>query len=320
MQSGLRMFGLGALLLLVIGAVAVPFEANRRAKSAEERFPPEGQFLSINDRRVHAVVRGEGPDLVLIHGSSGNARDFTFSIMDVLAEQFRVIAFDRPGLGYSDRLDFNAETISDQARHLAEAAAVLGAEQPIVLGQSYGGAVALAWAVDRPDRVAALVTVAAPSQPWTEPLSAYYKVTSNPVLAPIAVPIISATVSRGRVIDAVESVFVPQAAPPGFADHIGAGLILRPAALRANATQRANLLSEITTLKPRLPEISVPLEIVHGTADDTVGAERHARPLANQVSGANLTLLPGIGHMPHHVAQGDVIAAVVRAAKRAGLH
>jgi pimeloyl-ACP methyl ester carboxylesterase len=114
-------------------------------------------------------------------------------------------------------------------------------------------------------------------------------------------------------------VFAPQAAPEGYADHFGTGLTLRRKSLRANAFQRAHLLDQIKELSPRLPEISVPMEILHGDADTTVSLDIHARPMANEIASAELTILPGIGHMPHHVAQPDVLAAIDRAATRAAL-
>ena len=107
---------------------------------------------------------GDAPDLVLIHGASGNTRDMTFSLAPRLAEDYRVIVLDRPGLGYTDRINGTGATITQQAELLQKAAAQLGADRPIVLGHSYGGAVALAWAVTRPDHISALVNVSGARQ------------------------------------------------------------------------------------------------------------------------------------------------------------
>jgi len=117
----------------------------------------------------------------------------------------------------------------------------------------------------------------------------------------------------------VQEIFAPQEPPAGYMDHIGAGLTLRRHSLRANALQRANLLGEIEALHTRYAEISVPVEIVHGTADTTVGVSIHSEPLAAQVKDAHLTVLDGIGHMPHHSAPEAVVSAINRAATRAGL-
>jgi len=136
----------------------------------------------------------------------------------------------------------------------------------------------------------------------------------------LIIPFLTAFVHDERVEREVASIFDPNTVPDGYISHIGAGLTLRRDTLRANALQRANLLSEIEDMHRSYDRIQVPIEVVHGTADTTVGLTIHAEPLTQDVASANLTRLPGIGHMPHHVAQDAVVAAIDRAAQRAGLH
>lgn len=308
-------------LVLVLGFAALTlWRAARNEAASEAHASAVGQIIEVDGHRIHAFVKGEGPDLVLIHGSSGNLRDFTFSLVDQLTARYRVIVFDRPGLGYSDPVNPKGASIVEQAMVLQQAAAQLGANKPIVLGQSYGGSVALAWAVHRPQNLSALVTLAAPGKPWNSPLPRLYVLNSHPLWGRLLPPIIAGWISPGRVAREVEEVFAPQAAPEGYAEHFGTGLTLRRKSLRANALQRAQLLDEIKELSPRLSEISVPMQILHGDADTTVSLEIHARPMAAEIASAELTILPGIGHMPHHVAQQDVLDAIDRAAARAALH
>ncbi|MEM1004200.1 MAG: alpha/beta hydrolase, partial [Pseudomonadota bacterium] len=132
-------------------------------------------------------------------------------------------------------------------------------------------------------------------------------------------PLITSFVPTWYVERALNKVFEPQTAPDGYADHFGPGLTMRRGSMHANAKQRANLLDEITQLQPRYPEISVPTEIIHGTADSTVGLEWHSHRLIDDIASAELIELPGIGHMPQVVAAPEVAAAVDRAAQRAGL-
>jgi pimeloyl-ACP methyl ester carboxylesterase len=94
---------------------------------------------------------------------------------------------------------------------------------------------------------------------------------------------------------------------------------MRRASMHANAKQRANLLDEVRALQPRYGEISVPTEVVHGTADTTVSFGWHAERLVDEIPNAELIELPGIGHMPQVVAAPEVAAAIERAAERAGL-
>ncbi len=305
------------LALLLGGCATTQWRATTREAAAEAAYPPEGQFVTVDGLRVHAVVTGTGPDLVLIHGSSGNTRDFTFSFVDRVKDRYRVIVFDRPGLGYSDRLPKGSEGIFAQAAHLSKAAALLGAERPIVLGQSLGGAVALAWALDHP--AAALVTVSGPSHRWDGAPPLLYRINASDLGSAIVVPLITAWVSYDNVESQIASVFEPQDMPAGYADAIGAPLTLRRESLRANAVQRVGLKAEITAMQTRYGELTLPFELVHGDADTTVYYSVHAAPMSTEAPTVHVARLRGIGHMPHHVAAEAVVAAIDRASARAGL-
>lgn len=309
-------------------AVLTDKQSDARVAAAERDFPPEGQLLDVGGRQVHAVVRGQGPDLVLIHGAGGNTREFTFSFVDRLTDRYRVIVFDRPGLGYTGRVSDiyegafrnDAESPAEQAALLQAAAAQLGADRPIVLGHSYGGSVALAWGLNHPDNVAGIVNLAGPSHPWPGDLGAYYTVNGSALGGAIVPPLISAFASDARIEDAVASIFTPQPVPDGYIDHIGAPLSIRPASFRANARQVNTLRPHIVAMAPRYAaELTMPLEILHGDLDTTVPLDIHSIPLRDAVPHANLTVLEGVGHMPHHANPDLVEAAIDRIAAQLGL-
>ena len=306
------------LLIIATSCGVTDRQAGQTVAEAREAYPPEGRFLEIDGHRVHYVEKGSGPALVLIHGASGNLRDWTFDAVDRLSGRYRVIAFDRPGMGYTPRIDRDGASIYEQAALLSDAADQLGATRPIVLGHSYGGAVALAWATRHPSVLSALVLVSAASQTWDTDLPFFYRLTSGP-LAAIANPAISAFAGEERVQDAIAGVFAPQPVPAGYADHIGAELALRPATLRENALQRASLKAEIARMVPQYPQLDLPVEMLHGDADTTVGLQIHSVPTARQIPNANLVVLPGIGHAAQHAAAAEMGAAIDRAAARAGL-
>ena len=315
-------FSLAALALLTAGGTFVDKRADQRETQAEVDYPPEGDFVIVNGQRVHYVMEGSGPDLVLIHGASGNTRDFTFAFVDLVKDDYRVIVFDRPGLGYSDRASdefggpFNraAESPAEQAIMLQAAAQQLGAERPIVLGHSFGGTVALAWALERPDNIAAVINVAAPSNPWPGKLGALYRINGTAVGGALLPPLITAFASQQRIEDNIASIFEPQDAPDGYAHYVGATLTTRRAPFRANGRQVNSLRPHVVEMSKRYGEITIPVEIIHGNADTIVPLDIHSIPLSRQIPQANLTVLDGIGHMPHHVAPDEVIAAINRAA------
>lgn len=327
MRLAASLFTLFTVAVLGGGTVLAGHRATQREVLAEAAFPPEGQLIEVAGRQVHAVVMGEGPDLVLIHGANGSTRDFTFGFADRLAADYRVLIFDRPGLGFTDRTTADharafargAESPAEQAALLRAAAAALGAERPIVLGHSYGNAVALAWALDHPDNIAALVNVAGASMPWPGSLGALYSVGGTALGGGLLAPLVTAFAPQGVVEGIVDTIFEPNPTPNGYVDHIGAELSIRRDSFRANARQVNGLRPHIVAMSARYGTLSLPVEIVHGAADTIVPPAIHSERLVGLIEGANLTLLPGIGHMPHHSAPDDVIAAIHRAAERAGL-
>ncbi len=308
------------------GAAAVNARAARREARARRSHPPLGQIIALGDRQIHAVVQGAGPDLVLLHGASGNLRDFTFAFAPMMAAQgFRVISFDRPGLGYSGRGDdrhdgffsATAESPGEQAALLARAAATLGADRPLVLGHSYGGAVALAWALDHP--AAALVVLSGVALPWPGGLGLWYAINGSALGGALVPPLVSAFASGDQVARATLGIFAPDPVPDGYLDHIGPGLITGRSAFRANARQVVTLYPHVVAMAARYPGLTLPVELVHGDADTIVPLSIHAARAVDIIPGAALTVLPGIGHMPHHAAAPAVAAAIHRAAIRAGL-
>jgi pimeloyl-ACP methyl ester carboxylesterase len=296
-------------------AGATFWRAQARAARATRAHPPEGRLITLpGGRRLHAVVRGQGPDLVLIHGASGSSRDMTFALVDRLAPAFRVIAVDRPGLGHSDPLPHGDASLVGQVAAIRAACASLGATNPLLVGQSYGDSVALAWALEHP--AAALVTLSAPSLPWPGSLDPWYRLTARPVGRAL---LAAARVPEAYVRRLTDHVFAPGHAPPGYLAHLGTDLTLRRSQLLANTAQINALRPQLVAMEPHYPGLSLPTEMVHGTADSTVPLTIHSGPLALRLATATLTVIDGAGHMPHHSHPEVVLDAIHRAAARAGL-
>lgn len=321
------------IALLVFAAIFTAltmWKASRNETAAEVIYPPAGQFIDVNfgleiglggyqgrqrSIRVHYIDEGEGPVVVLIHGSGGNLNDWTFDMVARLSDHYRVIAFDRPGLGYTEMLGRNT-SLADQARLLADAARALGADNPMVVGHSFGGSVAVAWGIERPDTLAGLVVLAGATNPWDTGISTYYRFLSHPIAGPIMANLLAAWVPERIVTSSVNDVFTPQSAPEGYGTHFGPGLTLRRFSLLENARQRTSLLPQVQAMVPRYPDISVPVEILHGDADLTVGLHIHSVPLSQQIPDATLTVLEGIGHMPQHADPQALVDAIDRLSAR----
>ncbi|WP_147105610.1 alpha/beta fold hydrolase [Tateyamaria sp. syn59] len=312
--------------LVVLTVAVVQVLAVKREQQAEADFPPTGQIIDVDGIGVHVEQMGSGPDLVLIHGASGNTRDYTFAFADLVKDRYRVTILDRPGLGWTDQLAPQHRSAwttahanpTQQARLLKAATDRLGVERPIVLGHSFGGIVALAWALEFDD-LSGVVSVAGVANPWPGELDWTYQVNGSAWGGGLMVPLLSAFVPQSYIDSAVSSIFAPQTAPEGYTDHVGPALILRRASMRANARQVNWLRPHVVEMSKNYGSITVPVEVVHGDADTIVPLDVHSAKLPGQIEGANVTVLAGVGHMPQHTHPEAVIAAIDRVATRAGL-
>src|SRR5271165_6527782 len=143
----------------ILGTAALV--AARRAQEAQRKHPATGGFLDIDGVHLHYVERGAGPPVILLHGNGAMIQDFEISGMpDLLAHRFRVVAFDRPGFGQTNRPPSRVWTASAQAELVHQALVRLGVNQAIVIGHSWGTLVALALALDNPQDVRSLVLLA----------------------------------------------------------------------------------------------------------------------------------------------------------------
>ncbi|WP_299653576.1 alpha/beta fold hydrolase [uncultured Tateyamaria sp.] len=319
--------GLFVLLGLVVLCVAVvQLFALKRERDAEAAYAAMGQIVDVDGVGVHAQQMGDGPDLVLIHGASGNTRDFTFAFADMVKDRYRVTILDRPGLGWTEQMSPKHKSSwttahaspAEQARLLRAATDQLGVRNPIVLGHSFGGIVALAWALEFDD-LAGIVSVAGVANPWPGELDWTYKVNGSTLGGGLVVPLLSAFVPQTYVDTVVSNIFAPQDAPDGYIDHVGPALILRRASMRANARQVNWLRPHVVRMSAEYDKITVPVEVVHGDADTIVPLDVHSAKLPDQIDGANVTVLAGAGHMPQHTHPETVIDAIDRVATRAGL-
>ena len=162
--------GLLGLVAMVLGAGALATLVI--TWRVEARHPPQGPFVPVPGGRLASIEAGPNPStrgtVVLLHGASANASDPMEGIgRRLAADGFRVIAFDRPGSGWSDRLGgADMAEPAAQAHAIAAALARLGIGPAIVLGHSWSGALATALALDHPERVAGLVLAAPVAMPY----------------------------------------------------------------------------------------------------------------------------------------------------------
>jgi pimeloyl-ACP methyl ester carboxylesterase len=290
-----------------------------RGGSARRRggLTPPGAFVDAGGARLHYVRAGSGTPLVYIHGAKGSTYDFTLSVGPRLAEQYETVAFDRPGSGFSGRPADGDNRPEAQAAVLRAAAAQLGLERPLLVGHSLGAAVALAWALDAPAEVAAVVTLGAYALPLGGPPPWVVRLMRYPALLRGVGALGRSRLGRPLVRSAVERAFSPSPAPAAYLE-IAPRLALQPEALVSDGADREVAEAGLAALRPRYPGLLTPLVLVVGAEDHMVPPAVSER-LHALVPRSELVRVPGAGHMPQFSAPDAVVAAVDHAAGLAGL-
>ena len=282
--------------------------------------PPRGRFVKVHPARQHVVELGTGqtnvPPIVLIHGAGCNLEDMRLALGECLAAHHRVILVDRPGMGWSGRKRRGGSSPQFQAAILRDVLDQLGIARAIVVGHSWGGALAAAFALDHPDRAAALVLLAPPLYPLANRATSLYALFATPIFGWAYARTLALPLGLPFIGLALASAFLPQLPPRNYLRHSAALLLLRPSTFLANARDMADLKRNLEPQPARYPGLSMPTLVISGISDFVVSPALHAAAFAAAVPHAKLVMLPGIGHMLHHAATERVVAEIDELATR----
>ncbi len=302
--------------LAVAGAatLAAALIVRNRSRQAERENPPSGRFVEVDGVRLHYVERGTGEPLVLLHGLAMMGLDFLLSdLVDLAARKYRVIVFDRPGYGHSERPRGTAWDPQAQAQLLHGALRQIGVDRAIVLGHSWASLVAVSMALQHPQAVRSLVLEAGYYYPGFRPdllllaprgiplLGDFLRHTFSPLLVRAAWPLL------------LRRIFAPAAVPASFR-LFPAWMTARPSQLRATAVESAQLHVAAAELGKHYREIRVPVVLIAGAGDALVDPSAHSERLHGDVRPSQFHLVPAMGHMLHHLAPERVLEAIDAAA------
>jgi pimeloyl-ACP methyl ester carboxylesterase len=257
---------------------------------------------------------------VLLHGNGMTNNDWLRSgVTERAARHCWVIAFDRPGFGYSERPRGQPWTPEAQADLLHAALTQMGIAQPVIVGHSWGALVAAAYAIRHPDALRGLVLI-----------SGYYFPTfrsDSILLSPPAIPVlgdalrytISPLIGWFIAPALIEKLFAPLPVPERFSKNFSLPIALRPWQLRAAAAEAATMVPAAAVLQESYQSIRVPISIVTGDADQVADVGRQSLRLHKMLPQSRLWLLRGAGHMSHYSSPRAVVDAIDYVAGRAAL-
>ncbi len=236
--------------------------------------------IDLNGLDTYCEEHGSGPPLVLIHGLGGSTVAWQH-VTPGLAEELRVIAYDLRGLGRASTPDppYSIEQLVGDLHALLESLAL---ERVALLGHSLGGAVALAYAAEHPERVAALVGVAAPS---VTPVEAREGVIARAELA------------EREGMRAVADLHAQVGFPPAFQNPANRAIYTRMVA-GSDPIGYGALVRLIADLDIRdvLPRIEVPALLLAGELDQVVPAAA-VRLTAASIPNCEYVELSSCGHI-----------------------
>ena len=271
------------------------------------------KFITVDGTRLHFAIRGAGRPLVLIHGNPGSAQDWT-RVFGPLAANHKVIAFDRPGHGHSERPKDGDTTVEVQARLLHDALMQLHVERPIVVGHSWGGALAMVYAITYPKEIAGVVLAAPAVYESQDGVSLLTSLPAVPVIGDavnfVFTPLFGAKVVRSEL----KKAFSPDPVPKNYLRSVLSEWT-RSKKVKAYSLDEASLNDSLKKFSPRYPEISVPVSILTGDSDLIVSDKDQAARLHQALPKSHLIVLPKTGHQipfTHPQAVIDEIERVQR--------
>lgn len=312
--SKTRSFGIAGLIgaaILSTLAIANYFIARR----TERRHPSKGSFLTVEGVRLHYSDRGEGDPAVLIHGNAVTGDDWnTSGVADRLLQTHRVIIFDRPGFGHSDRPRGHIWTPEKQAELLHKAMRKLNIERPIIVAHSSGTLVALALAARHKADLGGLVLVSG-YYFWTLRLEVVLAaVGALPLLGDLLNYTISPLLGWLEMPLLKWLMFSPTRIPKRFQAEYSTAMALRPSQIRATSEDDVLMIPAAIALRRSYKDMTLPVALIAGDSDKIVfkqASEHLAACLPNSV----LQIVKGAGHMVHYTAPLLITEAVDNIAK-----
>lgn len=271
-----------------------------------------GRFVSTVGGDVYVREWGNksGPAVVMIHGTTSHLQEFEVSLGPTLESKYHLVAYDRPGMGRSQLRTANADRLDIQAGTTADVIAQLGLDKPVVIGHSYGGAVALRLALDHPDKVSGLVLLAPASHPWGGGAPFFFDILAAPVSGEIVTHLTWPFSKTAAMNSFVTRVFKPEKMPEGYYEKAEVKLAMRPHAVKNSSKDFVKLPKELEKQAPRYGELKMPIAIIAGKNDQIVPVDLEKKG-GSAFAVTKLDVLPGVGHMPQH-ARPDLVEEDIR--------
>jgi pimeloyl-ACP methyl ester carboxylesterase len=303
-----------ALLILFALALTIAYSLYQAGRIAA-RFPNRGELVDIGGFHMNCVhirpsATADLPPIVFIHGASGNLLDQLHAFRPALEGRAEMLFVDRPGHGYSERGGPSNAHPDGQAGAIVQLMEKRGITQAIIVGHSFGAAIATSLALHHPDRTLGVVLLAPATHPWPGGVDWHIRLATLPLFGWLFAHTVVIPLGLRRIDGITQLIFQPNPRPADYIANTAPHLVLRPATFRHNAVDIANLHAYVTRMSPRYAEISAPTVVITGDKDAVVLADIHSRGLASAINGSELLWIANLGHKPDYVVTDLVVAAI----------
>lgn len=290
---------------------------DRPSWQQEGRDWPNAQFsrfVNAAGLRWHVQIAGEGPVLLLLHGTAASSHSWR-DLIPPLATRFRVVAPDLPGHAFTEMPPLGLLSLPGMATAVEGLLKTLGVTPVLAVGHSAGAAILIRMAVDGRIAPAALISVNGALRPFPGLIGPVFSSISKLLFVNPFMPRLLAHAARDR--DRVAKLIHDTGS--NISAHgidLYARLLRNPGHIAGALGMMANW--ELGYFEREVAKLRVPLYLVVGAEDRAIPPSDADRVQA-LAPNATVIRLPGLGHLAHEEHPEEVLQIIMRVARGAGV-
>jgi len=282
---------IGFFVLALLGVIVLTtYYADIPVEELKEKYANEAsQFINIDGLDVHYRIEGQGPDLVLVHGTAASLHTWD-AWTELLKDEFRIIRFDLPAFGLTGPSAERDYSIQAYSEFLERFTRELALDSFSIAGNSLGGGIAWSFAAQHPERVEKLILIDATGIPDDKGDPAVFKMARNPVLGAL----FEYLTPKSFIKKNMKEVYFDDT-------KVTEELVTRYHEMALRAGNRIAFRDRAHVVNPditaQLAKITAPTLIIWGEEDQWIPVES-AYVLQDQIPSAELAILEDMGHVP----------------------
>ncbi len=263
------------------------------------------RFVDAGGLRMHVQVMGQGPVLLLLHGTGASTHSWR-GLMPLLAERHTIVAPDLPGHGFTGDPGMNGLSIAGMAASIRALLDVLGLEPMSGVGHSAGAAILIRMCLDRQLKLQRIVSLNGALLPFGGAVGQFFAPLARMLASwPLAARMFAWRTSDPKVVEDLLRQTGSKLDAEGM--RLYTVLASNPDHVHAALGMMANW--DLPRLARDMPRLSTPLTLVAALRDEMVKPSV-SEGVKDLLPAAELVRLPGLGHLAHEEDPGRVAGLI----------